>query len=102
LQKHGNNWGYLIDAQDLDEAISIAGRIPESVKAPSKFDRSWNYQVAIRAVVLLQSRKIFQEKFLSLSISQPSVRLVSKARVSSLSCALKPIDSENQLIGRYP
>jgi len=32
---------FLIDAQDLDEAISIAGRL-ESVKAPSKFDR--NYQ----------------------------------------------------------
>jgi len=34
---------FLIDAQDLDEAISIAGRIGVR-KAPSKFDRSWNYQ----------------------------------------------------------
>jgi len=43
LQKHGNNWVYfLIDAQDLDEAIRSPDGL-ESVKHVET-DRSWNYQ----------------------------------------------------------
>jgi len=64
--------------------ISIAGRIPESVHRRNSTALG-TIRLAIRAVVVANPGRFSRKSFLSLSISQPSVRLVSKARVSSLS-----------------